>query len=34
MIVQVNATGSLAADFAVRLYHTSLASMTASDFAL
>ena len=34
VIVQVNTTGSLAADFAVRLTGTTLASMTASDFVL
>lgn len=34
VLVEVNTGGSLAADFAIRLAHTTLASMSASDFIL
>jgi hypothetical protein len=34
VIVEVNTGGSLAADFAIRLANTTLASMSASDFIL
>ena len=34
VIVEVNTGGTLAADFAIRLTGTTLASMTASDFVL
>ena len=34
LLVEVNTGGTLAADFAVRLTNTTLASMTATDFVL